>query len=460
MKQINQYMIEEGLSYVLDNEAARAIQQHMWDEQLKNELMEAEYGVEIRGAALDLLEGIRKTVDNIINLLNPFRAINNVFSAATATAEMAGMEADIAQVLELGKVGTGNAQSFYQLTTRGRNLNVTDNLVALFGGTSLFEIANAAAHIVSTMPGSGSPTGSILQRNNAYTNAIVGAVDKVINSSRDFGVDSRYSWGTISKSTNAILQAIPSPTGSEISSVSHAVSTTAKAQSNVAAKLKTMLSEDYMMGMVEAGKSYSDWVESGKQFGITDMSKALEDAGYSEEGVRASFQSAQVQQGRVQELARMDREMTYWDNTESYQLTLKDNSQILIELMNTNNERLEDIYQKHSDFYNAWVDYYVNHTAYNEAFGKVANSVNTIRSKEKDQSDSAVYALAEALNSNSVDLLKDPVLQTNAILAQILIVVNAIMQQNNSTGGVVSLPDTLQALAMGLTGGTGVVKSL
>ena len=27
--QINKYMIDEGLSYVLDNEAARAIQQHM-----------------------------------------------------------------------------------------------------------------------------------------------------------------------------------------------------------------------------------------------------------------------------------------------------------------------------------------------------------------------------------------------------------------------------------------------
>ena len=29
MRQINQYMIDEGLSYVLDNEVARSIQEHM-----------------------------------------------------------------------------------------------------------------------------------------------------------------------------------------------------------------------------------------------------------------------------------------------------------------------------------------------------------------------------------------------------------------------------------------------
>ena len=30
-------ILDEGLAYVLDNEAARAIQQHMWDQELANE---------------------------------------------------------------------------------------------------------------------------------------------------------------------------------------------------------------------------------------------------------------------------------------------------------------------------------------------------------------------------------------------------------------------------------------
>ena len=30
ISQINEYLIDEGLAYVLDNEVARAVQQHMW----------------------------------------------------------------------------------------------------------------------------------------------------------------------------------------------------------------------------------------------------------------------------------------------------------------------------------------------------------------------------------------------------------------------------------------------
>ena len=59
-------------------------------------------------------------------------------------------------------------------------------------------------------------------------------------------------------------------------------------------------------------------------------------------------------------------------------------------------------------------------------------------------------ALAEALTANVVNL-KDPTVQTNAILAQILIVVQAIMNQNNNVAGATTLADSLQALATGLT---------
>ena len=59
MQQINQYMIDEGLAYVMDNEAARAIQEHMWEEQIANELMEATYGVELTGSAAEAIQGIK-----------------------------------------------------------------------------------------------------------------------------------------------------------------------------------------------------------------------------------------------------------------------------------------------------------------------------------------------------------------------------------------------------------------
>lgn len=467
MAQINKYMIEEGLAYVLDNEAARAIQQHMWDEQMKNELMEANYGVEIKGAALQFLEGIRKTIDNIVNLLNPFAWIGKLVNSVTAAQEEAAMEADFRQLLELGKVGTGNVQSLYQLTTRGVDLNVAPSLINMMGGTSLYQIANANAKALSTMPlFSSSPTGALQQFHNAYSNLLVGAVNEQINSNRNFGVSSRYSWGSVGKSTASLLGSFTG--GSSVGAVeTHTTSGTEASQSDLKAKIDKMLEEEYMQNIMENEGNYEDWAASGKKYGISDMSKALEEVGYSEEDVKARFQSKQVKEGARIEQERREREDLYWVNTEQYQLELKDNSyilvdntQILIDLMEYNNTALDLIYAKHSDFYDAWVDYYVNHTVYNEAFGSAKNAVTEIRNQERDKSDSAVYALAEALNKNSVDLLKDPVLQTNAILAQILIVVNAIMQQNNQTGGVMSLPDTLQALSMGLMGGTGAAGSL
>ena len=58
-----------------------------------------------------------------------------------------------------------------------------------------------------------------------------------------------------------------------------------------------------------------------------------------------------------------------------------------------------------------------------------------------------------ALTGNLVDL-KDPQVQTNAILAQILVVVSSIMNQNNNVASTVSLSDALSGLALGLTTST------
>ena len=51
-------------------------QQHMWDEQLKNELVNSEYAVSLQGAALQFLEGIRKSFVTLLNFLNPIGFIN------------------------------------------------------------------------------------------------------------------------------------------------------------------------------------------------------------------------------------------------------------------------------------------------------------------------------------------------------------------------------------------------
>ena len=97
-------------------------------------------------------------------------------------------------------------------------------------------------------------------------------------------------------------------------------------------------------------------------------------------------------------------------------------------------------------FYTSWVDYFINHKYY-DASGYDYSKVAEIQKKEQKEKDSAIYALAEALSQNTVDL-RDPAVQTNALLSQILIVVNAIMQQNNLPGSS-ALLGSLAGLAMG-----------
>ena len=103
---------------------------------------------------------------------------------------------------------------------------------------------------------------------------------------------------------------------------------------------------------------------------------------------------------------------------------------------------------KLTEFYNQWVDYYVNHTAYSRDTLN-AYDVAAIRNAERAESGDAVLALAEALTSNAVDL-KDPAVQTNVLLSKILLVAEAIMQQNNDTS-TVSLPTALASLGLGYT---------
>ena len=433
MQQINQYMLDEGLAYVMDNQAARAIQQHMWDEQIANELMEATYGVELTGAALEFLKGIKQTVENVLGFLNPFSWIKKATSLVATAVESAGTQSDIAQVLQLGKVGTGNLQDLYNLTTRGRDLNLTPNLVTLMGGVSAYNLA-------SIMRKSQEYLSHPLSFNSDLLNGMLLSDIKAYDARRtSSGPSSRYTWGTVGKSTANLLGSVSgTPSGTTIQAVAQSGTVSAKAASQN--KLEKMLSEDYIQSFVDKNMSYEDWAATAKNFGIADLNKAMEEAGYNEQDVRNYFQTMETKAGAEREIQRQSKEETFWDKMQEY-------SAELVELTTYNNKVLDDIYKKNTEWYDAWVDYFVNHTAYFNSYNH--EDVEKVRLAEKGESQDAVYALAEALTQNSTELL-DPTLQTNALLSQILIVVNAIMQQNNQAGSGLSLPDTLSGLALGI----------
>lgn len=446
MQRINEYLIDEGLSYVMDNEVARAIQQHMWDEQIARELMEATYAVELTGSALQFLEGIRRTIDNITGLINPFAWVGKIASVVQTATEGVAQSKDLKQILELGKVGSGNATSFYQLTTTNKDLNVTPDLVTLLGGISHYGIVSGIGNWFQGLGHVG--TGS-----DIFSSIGSEIVNSVLDSFKSVDMpDSKYAWGTVSKSLGSLAgagagrQTSVSP-GLQFSNVSTSqVDEEAAQLGRINTKLQQYISDEYFKEMAAEGQTYEDWqstvVRALKPYGVTDLSETLSDLGYSEEGIKAAIQSAQTTQAVEEQLARYQREEDFWDDMLEYTDEIEG-------LINTTNEFLNGIYKKEQEFYDAWVDYFVNHTAYNEAF-TTRDQVVKIQNQEKEGTEDAIYALAEALQDNSIDLLRDPTLQTNALLAQILIVVNAIMQQNNTTSGGLSLPDTLAGLSMGL----------
>ena len=365
------------------------------------------------------------------------------------------LTADIKGVLEAGKVGEGNQAELANLITRNRELNLTPDIITLLGGTSQYNSPDIFLDAVSALTSmSSGPLGAVVDPDLLYgmKQSAFDAIKTGMNQSKVESPSSVYSWGaSVGKSIATYLSSsTPSGTsvGSSMGNVAQSSTDAAKARNK--ANIDRMLAEDYMQRYIEEG-TYEEWKATAKNFGIADFQKALEDAGYTEEAVKARFQSGEANEAARKQAERYQREELFWDNTEAYLVELNEHALEMIDLQTYANEMLDTIYAKETEFYDAWVDYFVKHTAYSAAYDHT--DVSRVQREEVGKSSDAVYALAEALTKNSVDLL-DPTIQTNALLSQILLVVNAIMQQNNKAGSGTSLPDALEALATGLVKST------
>lgn len=459
-QQVNQYMIENGLSIVMDNEAARAIQQHMWDEQRLQQLQETTYGVEIQGSALEFLAGIKNTIKNIMNILNPVRwLITTVSNVAQSTAEGNALKDDVAKVLALGKVGQGNAQSFYNLTTRGKELNLTPNLVQLLGGESSYYSAQAVgrtAYAIGDLTSALFSPGAYLSQlaTQGIASYLLSRTDSKnpykygVGGSSSSGPSSKYQWGTLGKSQGYGLQV-----KNTAMSVSSGTSTSSNEQA-AEEKNKQILQSNFdrMMNTIDSfvdqGKTYDEWASTARNFGIADYQKALDTLGYSEADLQGYFEAKEGVKGGQEQARKAKKEESFWDKGLEYfdTFSLNSDSQMsnMIDLTTAGNDLIAKILAKNTEFKQAFDDYFVNHILYSKAYDHAA--VTKIQNDEKYKSSDAIYALADALTA-ATDLT-DPTLQTNAILSQILIVVQSIMQQNN-TSGRLTLPDAIAAMATG-----------
>lgn len=460
MQQINQVILDEGLSYVIDNEAARAIQQHMWDEQIAQQLMEASYGVELEGAGLKAIVGIAETAERIMKVINPVAAIGSAIGKLVnmnkTNSEKEAMQEDIAEMIKMGQVssslktyGPNGEFSMHSrldilddMTTYGKDLGLMPQLVDLLGGSSEYGTVSAsrksASRVLDPIWSGVAGYGFSSQAYNDYVNSVMGS----------FTSRSDYFW-RMGKSTTSLINSMNYQQGASYAGAANAIAqATIKAQNaSAAAQDKANANVESMVNSMEeyfnedTTRTYEDWLGTAASFGIADVATALENAGYNADEVRSHWEDLQTQEGAKQKAEREAKEEEFWADSIKLLTTTTD----WLSSIDGHTEMLSKIF---SDFAAEWRKYYIDHTVYNSTFN--SGYVDKVLRTEKENSETAIYALADALTENDVKLLLDPTVQTNALLAQILKVASAILNQNNNGIGGISLPDTIAGLSLGI----------
>lgn len=256
MREINEIILNDGLAVVMDNEAARVIQQHLWDEQLAVEMQNATYAVNLQGSALQFLEGLSQTVTNLLRIFNPIgTAYEMIANIAYTVEDSLAQQTAISDILINGAVKT-NTEALDKLTnTSGtssinvfghpENIDYNNRLgYMLYGAGGIHStsrtfsnLANIASDIVGVFNPLGGPAGSIISGINAYNDitsvlnggnattsssiadsivsGIIGGVNSGFNSINrnsnrlaiSDSISSIYRWGTVSKSATRMYRA-------------------------------------------------------------------------------------------------------------------------------------------------------------------------------------------------------------------------------------------------------------
>lgn len=482
MQQVNKYMIEKGLSHVLDNEAGREIQRHMWQEQMQRELMQATFSVNLVGSTAEAIETIKNKIANVVNLLNPFAWFKKIGNILNTTSEATGHENDIKRLLEVGKVGQGNAKQLYQLTTRNTNLGVAPHLLEMMGSFSGYKMINRSQRQWEIL------SNPFLEGFDSKSD-LLGGLSNINGPLSPNDISSQYSFGKTKSGARVLQSLLKKASKPALATVKTLSGTSAKSSSAVRTNsiIQKMLSEEYLNEkFIKQGKTYEDWAQSAASFGISDFNSALADAGYGQAQVKAHFEAKETERGaqslhEIRQHEQLYREtgIAFWND--KFPTQFKDP---LFNLINQTNQKLQDIIGRQDKFekifksdwiekgwgsyvslgngssglfnryYNEFMKYFVNHTYYSNTKGYKFEDVTKIQNDYRKQENGAVVTeLANVLTNNLVDLA-DPQMQTNALLSQILIITKAIMNQGNQvagTNGHSALLESLSAMALGMT---------
>lgn len=564
MAEINQMILDDGLGIVLDNEAARMVQQHMWDEQMAVQMQSATYAVDIKGAMLKLIEGISQTVTNIIRFLNPIGTINEALeniaeSADTMTTQRDALEAiltngaikvDADQMRNLTNYSGSRVLDIFNEGINASNsadLTSARLLRMLFGDAVADSVISTTASDAWRITRTLSPALAL----NAATTDIFGNASEIGDlvggtlgslstynggSYGNSGIESAYAWNTVGKSSARFLSAMSKSATSYVGS-SVAAEIMEQATKDNVDKFKTLLGTignanlasinlgpdengKYSIGagvQWDSKKTYDEWVKESFGEDKDAYLEAIEAYGTSEEAIKGQFQAyqakaqAQVSEARAQAesdfyadarnaINEMRKYWGYESNAEGiYKATIWDpfmefwgtgggtykeqfwnpffaddmkfdqgiltifNEMVnqrdnwigqpstegtVRGLLSTINSTLISFNNSFNDWADAWTDFYIRHTTYSER--TTSADWSAMEQMEAAASQDTALALANSLEAiSNIEDLKDPTVQSNVLLAKIVVILEAIMQQNNSTGGL-SLPDSLSALGLGL----------
>lgn len=552
LQEINNRILDEGLAYIIDNEAGRLVQQHMWDEQLAMSMQEATYTVDIQGGALAILEGLRHAVANILNFLNPAGFVaKGVEQMIVAVQDSVERDADLIKVLAKGAVGS-NQQSFTNLVTVGEDLNLVRPLIEMMGGkASVSTWGNQAfgtlENIVKYGPGIMSLAGLVMlaQEASGERTALSDIYEDRLSTGYDFnqGIDSfggmsnvilgnkgragyqidasnanrvissMYSGFNVGKSAFNTLKSSTSKAylGDIDRIINHPASQ--KAAEEARARMQSFL--DSAEAAAAAGMTEAEWLATAKDYGIADIKEAMGDYGISSTDLSGYYQAQETRQGAIVEQKRKEDEQAFRDENRRFwdyeagangifetaiwlpfvndefkpffdsgarydqrmdavdlaltNIQIKEDTMIaqlgdyseftVIGALTAMNAQIEETFvSTNSKFQKCladWIRYIAERDSYTNQISS-AQAWNDLERAEGSVQNETLLALANAMNVFSAEELQkmDPQLQTNALLGKIIIILEAIMQQNNTTAGGLSLIDTISALGLGVTSTT------
>lgn len=523
MQKINEYMVDQGLAYVLDNQVARSIQEHMWEEQLAQQIMETNFAVDLTGGALQLFNGIAITIQKIADLVNPLAWVKKAGNLFLQAVEASQLDNRVENLLKSTVVGQGTFTEFHNLTTTGTELGIAGkdsylnwlgtsgkslagklasfNLLSAYTNLSntlsITNWGNLAGQVAGVVAKADDTLNSLLpsaKANSYYTHKLIskGAASTLKsgnwrdNLSYNALYDNFDESGTkdeegartqkqAEKLSNDLKESISKYVQSSADSSSSldnlkstvsdlsllvASSTNPLIQRDIDELQESLKNKDLTKG-AEAGlahrsyytqseltekvakelaeqansqaNSFDDWLAKfERESGIKNLSAELSMYSETLEAVEEMYNAEQTAQSSAAAKARELHEVQFWEDMQHFATV---------------------------DFpwyMREWERYYIQHEAYGKATQEAQESAIELKDMQQNEFGDAIFKLAEQLVQNSnwqeemAKELKDPAVQTNALLAQLVLLVDAIRQQNNETS-IVSVPTALSSLGLGLS---------